>query len=160
MANTDIVGHLTYALGRALDQLDKTEDFSSVHATALLENINQMHNLRGYILSAGELCPVVGENKEEAKHEPDEVPAPDPVPDPVLDPVPAPAPVPAPEPAPTEETVKTYSKGEVRGALGTARTKGLDVPGFIKNICGVDSFSKVPEGAYGKLMDALREAGY
>lgn len=60
----------------------------------------------------------------------------------------------------TPEEAKTYTKAEVRGALGTARSAGLDVPGFLKEMFNTGSFSAVPEGKYSELMDELKKRGY
>lgn len=60
----------------------------------------------------------------------------------------------------TTEEAKTYTKAEVRGALGTARSAGLDVPGFLKEMFNTGSFSAVPEGKYSELMDELKKRGY
>ena len=58
------------------------------------------------------------------------------------------------EPTPFDLVEKTYSKEEVRAALGAARAKGLNVTELMKKF-GVDKFPAFPAGKYGELMAML-----
>lgn len=58
------------------------------------------------------------------------------------------------EPAPCDTEEKTYSKEEVRAALGAARAKGINVTELMKKF-GVDKFPAFPAGRYGELMTML-----
>jgi hypothetical protein len=58
------------------------------------------------------------------------------------------------EPTPFDPVEKTYSKEEVRAALGAARAKGINVTELMKKF-GVEKFPAFPAGKYGELMDML-----
>lgn len=58
------------------------------------------------------------------------------------------------EPTPFDPAEKTYSKEEVRAALGAARAKGVNVTELMKKF-GVDKFPAFPAGKYGELMAML-----
>lgn len=58
------------------------------------------------------------------------------------------------EPTPFDPVEKTYSKEEVRAALGAARAKGINVTELMKKF-GVDKFPAFPAGKYGELMTML-----
>ena len=58
------------------------------------------------------------------------------------------------EPTPFDTVEKTYSKEEVRAALGAARANGLNVTELMKKF-GVDKFPAFPAGKYGELMALL-----
>lgn len=58
------------------------------------------------------------------------------------------------EPSTTEGEEKTYTKEEVRAALGAARAKGVNVTELMKKF-GVDKFPAFPAGRYGELMTML-----
>lgn len=154
------VGHIAYALGRAIEQLDKVEDFAADSATTLIQNVDNLRYLRRGVMAdegliehqdstcQGESCAPTAVPVESKEPESEKV-----------------VPFTATEeetPFDTEpaEPAKSYGKTEVRAALGIARTKGMDVPEFLQEFAGVDSFSKCPEGKYGEIMDELKKRGY
>lgn len=61
------------------------------------------------------------------------------------------------EPAEEETPAKTYSKEEVRAALGRARKRGLVVSELLSEF-DVDSFPGLPESKYPELMARIGEA--
>ncbi len=66
---------------------------------------------------------------------------------------------PEPEPCSAAETEgKTYTKAEVREALGAARLAGVNVTELLR-VVGVDRFTALPASRYGELMGLLVKEG-
>lgn len=152
----DSVGHVTYALGRAIEQLDKVEDFGTEAAGRLLDTLHSLYYLRCRLAGTFDIREdtLLTPSQEEQDGQDAATTAPDNV-----------APFTTTEEetpfdTPELEAATTYSKSDVRAALGTARTKGLDVPKFLREFVGVESFSKVPQGKYNDIMRELAERGF
>lgn len=59
-----------------------------------------------------------------------------------------------PDVEPESEPEKTYTKEEVRAALGEARKTGTNIPELLRSL-GADNFTSLPASKYGEVMKLL-----